>query len=75
MKPFVNSPVANYRGELYSLPFNMNTFYQLWGVTTPEKAQQIIEKQIKESGNLTDELRRKASKILKKTRQDFEVAS
>ena len=47
---FIYSPVANYKGKLYSLPFNMNTFYQLWGVTTPEKAQQIIEKQIKESG-------------------------
>ena len=30
-----NSPLANYKGELYSLPFNMNTFYQIWGVTTP----------------------------------------
>ena len=47
---FIYSPVANYKGKLYSLPFNMNTFYQLWGVTTPEEAQQIIEKQIKESG-------------------------
>lgn len=47
---FIYSPVANYKGKLYSLPFNMNTFYQLWGVTTPGKAQQIIEKQIKESG-------------------------
>ena len=47
---FIYSPVANYKGKLYSLPFNMNTFYQLWGVTTPEGAQQVIEKQIKESG-------------------------
>ncbi|WP_315499556.1 UDP-galactopyranose mutase [Capnocytophaga gingivalis] len=47
---FIYSPVANYKGKLYSLPFNMNTFYQLWGVTTPTEAQQIIEKQIKESG-------------------------
>ena len=34
---YVNSPVANFRGKLYNLPFNMNTFYQLWGVTTPEE--------------------------------------
>ena len=47
---FIYSPVANYKGKLYNLPFNMNTFYQLWGVTTPNEAQQIIEKQIKESG-------------------------
>ena len=34
---FVNSPVANYRGELYNLPFNMNTFHELWGVVTPTR--------------------------------------
>ena len=43
---YTNSPVANYQGKLYSLPFNMNTFYQLWGVTTPEEAQQKIQDQI-----------------------------
>ena len=42
---YTNSPVANYKGTLYNLPFNMNTFYQLWGVTTPEAAQQKIEEQ------------------------------
>ena len=35
---YTNSPVANYKGKLYNLPFNMNTFYQMWGVTTPEEA-------------------------------------
>ncbi len=45
---YTNSPVANYRGELYNLPFNMNTFYQLWKVHTPEEAKQKIEEQIKE---------------------------
>ena len=35
---YTNSPVANYKGELYNLPFNMNTFYQMWGVKTPEEA-------------------------------------
>jgi UDP-galactopyranose mutase len=42
---FVNSPLANYQGKLYNLPFNMNTFYQLWGVTTPEEAQNKIKNQ------------------------------
>jgi UDP-galactopyranose mutase len=42
---FVNSPLANYQGKLYNLPFNMNTFYQLWGVTTPEEAQNKIRSQ------------------------------
>lgn len=40
--PFVNSPIANYRGELYNLPFNMNTFHQLFGATTPEEARRAI---------------------------------
>jgi UDP-galactopyranose mutase len=43
---YTNSPVANYKGELYNLPFNMNTFYQLWGVKTPEEAQAKIAEQI-----------------------------
>ena len=42
---YTNSPVANYKGKLYNLPFNMNTFYQMWGVTTPEQAAKIIEEQ------------------------------
>ena len=42
---YTNSPVANYQGKLYNLPFNMNTFYQMWGVTTPEDAQAKIEEQ------------------------------
>lgn len=45
---FTNSPVANYKGELYSLPFNMYTFNKMWGVVTPEEARQIIEEQKKE---------------------------
>ena len=47
---FVNSPVANYKGKLYNLPFNMNTFYQMWGVTTPAEAQAKIEAQRKAAG-------------------------
>ena len=42
-KPYIHSPLANYKGKLYSLPFHMNTFYQMWGVTTPEEARQRIE--------------------------------
>ncbi len=42
---YINSPVADYQGKLYNLPFNMNTFYQMWGVTTPEEAQMKIEEQ------------------------------
>ena len=42
---YTNSPIANYKGKLYNLPFNMNTFYQIWGVTTPQEAQCKIEQQ------------------------------
>lgn len=42
---YVNSPVANYRGELYNLPFNMNTFSKMWGVVTPQQAKEMIERQ------------------------------
>lgn len=42
---YANCPVANYKGKLFNLPFNMNTFYQMWGVTTPEEAQAKINEQ------------------------------
>ena len=42
---YTNCPVANYHGKLFNLPFNMNTFYQMWGVTTPEQAKAKIEEQ------------------------------
>ena len=47
---FTNSPLANYKGELYSLPFNMYTFNKMWGVVTPEEAAQKIEEQKKDAG-------------------------
>ena len=47
---FTNSPVANYKGELYSLPFNMYTFNKMWGVVTPEEAAAKIEEQKREAG-------------------------
>ena len=42
---FVNSPIARYKDELYNLPFNMNTFSKMWGITTPDEAKAIIDKQ------------------------------
>lgn len=42
---YTNSPVANYKGKLYNLPFNMNTFWQMWGVTTPKEAHEKLEEQ------------------------------
>lgn len=57
---YTNSPVANYKGELYNLPFNMNTFYSLWKVKTPDEAMKKIEEQkreanIKEPKNLEEQ--------------------
>lgn len=46
---YTNSPIANYQGEIYNMPFNMNTFNKLWGVVTPEEAKAKINKQIKEA--------------------------
>ena len=45
---YINSPIANYKGEIYNLPFNMNTFNKLWGVVTPKEAKKKIEEQKKE---------------------------
>ena len=46
---YTNAPVAQYQGKLYNLPFNMNTFYQMWGVTTPKEAEAKINEQKKEA--------------------------
>lgn len=43
---YINSPIANYKGQLYNLPFNMNTFYQLWGTKTPSEAKAKIKEQV-----------------------------
>lgn len=45
---YVNSPIANYKGEIYNMPFNMNTFSKMWNIATPKQAQEIIEAQKKE---------------------------
>ena len=50
---FTNSPVANYKGELYSLPFNMYTFNKMWGVNTPQEAKKVIDEQIKKANIIT----------------------
>jgi UDP-galactopyranose mutase len=44
---YINSPLANYKGRLYNLPFNMNTFYQLWGVTRPDEARKKVQEKTK----------------------------
>lgn len=51
---YTNSPLANFEGKLYNLPFNMNTFYQLWGVRTPAEAKVKIEEQRKEFAHITE---------------------
>ena len=45
---YINSPIANYKGEIYNMPFNMNTFSKMWGIRTPDEAKAIIEEQRKE---------------------------
>lgn len=51
--PYVNSPIAKYKNEIYNLPFNMNTFHALWGVSTPEEAKAKIAEQVQEAGIVT----------------------
>ncbi len=45
---YVNSPIASYKGEIYNMPFNMNTFSKMWGISTPQEAKAMIEEQRKE---------------------------
>ncbi len=45
---FINSPIVNFKGEIYNLPFNMNTFSKLWGISSPKEAREIITKQSQE---------------------------
>lgn len=70
---FVNSPIACYKGKHYNLPFNMNTFHQLWGVNTPDEAKAIIEKQraeyagIEEPRNLEEQALKLAGRDIYET--------
>lgn len=55
---YVNCPIANYKGEIYNMPFNMNTFSRLWGISTPQEAKTIIDSQragVTEINNLEDQ--------------------
>ena len=52
---YINSPIANYKGEIYNLPFNMNTFSKLWGIKTPKEEKQKKEFEIKEPKNLEEQ--------------------
>lgn len=61
---FTNSPVANYKGELYSLPFNMYTFNKMWGVVTPEEAAAKIEEQRKEINHEPQNLEEQAISLI-----------
>lgn len=49
---YTNCPIANYKGKLYNLPFNMNTFYQMWGTQTPQEAMEILDRQRAEAKTL-----------------------
>ena len=51
---FINSPIACYKGKRYNLPFNMNTFHQLWGVNTPDEAKEIIDRQRAEYADIEE---------------------
>lgn len=59
---FINTPIANFCGEIYNMPFNMNTFCKLWGVNKPEEAQKIIEEQGKA---ITDEPKNLEEHVIK----------
>ena len=61
---FTNSPVANYNGELYSLPFNMYTFNKMWGVVTPEEAERKINEQKSEIKGIPQNLEEQAISLV-----------
>lgn len=67
---FTNSPVANYKGRLFNLPFNMNTFHQLWGVSTPAEAEEKIREQRGEYAHI-DEPRNLEEQALKLVGRDI----
>lgn len=62
---YTNSPIANYHGEIYNMPFNMNTFNEMWGVVTPEEAQNKINEQKKEmTGRKPENLEEQAISLI-----------
>lgn len=66
VRPFINSPVANYKGEIYNLPFNMNTFSKMWGITKPEEAKEIINKQRSRCQGIPENLEQQALQLVGK---------
>ena len=69
---FTNSPLANYRGKLYHLPFNMNTFYELWGTRTPEEARQRIKEEVETEG-ITEDISAETHALLTVGRTIYET--
>ena len=68
MLPFINSPLANYHGEIYHMPFNMNTYKELWGITDPEEAKKKIQSEIdKENIGEPKNLEEQALKLVGRT--------
>ena len=63
---YTNSPIANYKGEIYNMPFNMNTFSKMWGIRTPEEAKTIIEEQRKAVPGEPKNLEEQAIKLVEK---------
>ena len=61
---YINSPIANYKGEIYNMPFNMNTFAKMWGIRTPDEAKAIIEEQRKEITGPIDNLEKQAISLV-----------
>lgn len=61
---YTNSPVANYKGEMYNMPFNMNTFSKMWNISTPAEAKKIIEEQKKEITGETKNLEEQAISLV-----------
>ena len=61
---YINSPIANYKGEIYNLPFNMNTFSKLWGLTTPDEVKAKIAEQCKEITNVPRNLEEQAISLI-----------
>ncbi len=68
---FVNSPIANYKGQLFNLPFNMNTFYQMWQVVTPEEAKNKIAEQQAEADLADKEPQNLAEQAMKLVGKDI----
>ena len=69
---YTNSPVANYHGQIYNLPFNMNTFNKMWGVVTPAEAKAKIEEQ-KAAAGITDPQNLEEQAIIKQYIKDLKA--